>query len=57
MFPTRCYDEVCFRRLLEPSSVHLSLGECLDLAMADNIVSLLIQENYVNHRPIVASKR
>ncbi len=45
----------CARRLLEPSSAHLSFGERSELVFADmDLVPLLVQENYVNHRPAIA---
>lgn len=46
----------CSRQLLEPSSGQLSLGDRLELVFADSdLVPLLLQENYVNHKPAITS--
>ncbi|GAX74453.1 hypothetical protein CEUSTIGMA_g1902.t1 [Chlamydomonas eustigma] len=43
------------RRLFEPSMATCSINDQLDLVFADSdLVPLLIQENYVNHRPVIA---
>ena len=43
------------RKLLSLESQHLSLGQQSDLIFQDmDLVPLLIQENYLNHRPIIA---
>lgn len=43
------------RKLLSSEAQHLSLGHQSDLIFQDmDLVPLLIQENYLNHRPIVA---
>eukprot|EP00798_Chlamydomonas_sp_ICE-L_P027941 gene27941-biopygen3368 len=44
----------CARKLLEPASSSMSIQDRLNLAMVDDIVPLLIQENYLNHRPVIA---
>ena len=44
----------CARRLLEAGSVHLTMQEKMDMFFADDIVPLMVQENYVNHRPAIA---
>lgn len=44
------------RKLLSVEAQHLSLGAQSDLIFQDmDLVPLLIQENYLNHRPIVAT--
>ncbi|GAB4817566.1 hypothetical protein N2152v2_004612 [Parachlorella kessleri] len=44
------------RKLLSPDCDSLSLGDQLDLVFQDmDLVPLLVQENYVNHRPRLAS--
>lgn len=44
------------RKLLSMEAQHLSLGTQSDLIFQDmDLVPLLIQENYLNHRPIVAT--
>ena len=43
------------RRLLEASSAQLSVGAKTDLVFQDDsLVPLLVQENYLNHRPSMA---
>ena len=43
------------RKLLSPESTSLSLSDQLDLVFQDmDLVPLLVQENYVNHRPRIA---
>ncbi|EFJ40860.1 DNA replication factor C complex subunit 1 [Volvox carteri f. nagariensis] len=45
----------CARRLLEPACSLLSMGDRMELVFADmDLVPLLVQENYVNHRPTIA---
>ncbi|GIL93301.1 hypothetical protein Vretimale_15681 [Volvox reticuliferus] len=45
----------CGRRLLEPSCSLLPMSERMDLVFADmDLVPLLVQENYLNHRPTIA---
>lgn len=45
----------CARKLLDGSSASLRLGDKIDLAFQDmDLVPLLIQENYLNHRPALA---
>ncbi|GIL46547.1 hypothetical protein Vafri_3526 [Volvox africanus] len=45
----------CARRLLEPSCSLLPMSERMDLVFADmDLVPLLVQENYLNHRPTIA---
>lgn len=45
----------CARRLLEPSCALLSISDRMDMVFADmDLVPLLLQENYVNHRPTIA---
>lgn len=42
----------CARKLLDGSQAALSLSQKMDLAFQDmDLVPLLIQENYVNHKP------
>ena len=42
----------CARKLLDGSQAALSLGSKMDLVFQDmDLVPLLIQENYVNHKP------
>jgi len=44
------------RKLLSMEAQHLSLGTQSDLVFQDmDLVPLLIQENYLNHRPVVAT--
>lgn len=44
------------RKLLSVEAQHLSLGAQSDLIFQDmDLVPLLIQENYLNHRPVVAT--
>ena len=44
------------RKLLSMESLHISLGTQSDLVFQDmDLVPLLIQENYLNHRPVVAT--
>ena len=44
------------RKLLSMESQHISLGTQSDLVFQDmDLVPLLIQENYLNHRPVVAT--
>lgn len=44
------------RKLLSMEAQHLSLGAQSDLIFQDmDLVPLLIQENYLNHRPVVAT--
>ncbi|KAG2453593.1 hypothetical protein HYH02_001811 [Chlamydomonas schloesseri] len=46
----------CSRQLLEPSSGSLSVSDRLDLVFADSdLVPLLLQENYLNHKPAITS--
>lgn len=43
------------RKLLSPESASLSLSDQLDLVFQDmDLVPLLVQENYLNHRPRIA---
>lgn len=43
------------RKLLSLEAQHLSLGQQSDLIFQDmDLVPLLIQENYLNHRPIIS---
>lgn len=43
------------RRLLDAESVHLSLSDQIDLFFQDaDLVPLLVQENYLNHKPRIA---
>lgn len=45
----------CARKLLDGSSGALRLGDKIDLVFQDmDLVPLLIQENYLNHRPNMA---
>ncbi|GFR43759.1 hypothetical protein Agub_g4871 [Astrephomene gubernaculifera] len=45
----------CARRLLDPPAALLSMGERMELVFADSdLVPLLVQENYINHRPTIA---
>ncbi|KAG2439222.1 hypothetical protein HXX76_004584 [Chlamydomonas incerta] len=45
----------CSRQLLEASAGHLSISERLDLVFADSdLVPLLLQENYLNHKPAIS---
>ncbi|GLC37764.1 hypothetical protein PLESTB_001474400 [Pleodorina starrii] len=45
----------CARRLLEPACALLSMGDRMELVFADmDLVPLLVQENYLNHRPTIA---
>ncbi len=47
----------CSRLLFEPATRRKPLGEQLDLAFADmDLVPLLVQENYLNHRPDMAGE-
>ena len=42
----------CARKLLDGSQASLSLSQKMDLVFQDmDLVPLLIQENYVNHKP------
>ncbi len=42
----------CARKLLDGSQAALSLSQKMDLVFQDmDLVPLLIQENYVNHKP------
>ena len=44
------------RKLLSMEAQHLSLGAQSDLIFQDmDLVPLLIQENYLNHRPVIAT--
>lgn len=44
------------RKLLETSSMHLSMSSRTDLVFQDDsLVPLLVQENYLNHRPAPAT--
>ena len=44
------------RKLLSTEAQHISLGTQSDLVFQDmDLVPLLIQENYLNHRPVVAT--
>lgn len=44
------------RKLLSMEAQHLSLGSQSDLIFQDmDLVPLLIQENYLNHRPVIAT--
>ena len=44
------------RKLLETSSMHLSMSSRTDLVFQDDsLVPLLVQENYLNHRPAPVS--
>ena len=44
------------RKLLESSSMHLSMSSRTDLVFQDDsLVPLLVQENYLNHRPAPAT--
>ena len=41
---------------MEPSSGNLSVNDRLDLAFEDmDLIPLLLQENYLNHRPLIAT--
>lgn len=43
------------RSLFEPATANASINERMDMVFADSdLVPLLIQENYVNHKPIIA---
>lgn len=43
------------RKLLSMEATHLNLGQQSDLIFQDmDLVPLLIQENYLNHRPVVS---
>jgi replication factor C subunit 1 len=45
----------CARRLLDGSSSRSNIGERLEMVFQDaDLVPLLIQENYINHRPDLA---
>ncbi|KXZ52854.1 hypothetical protein GPECTOR_8g236 [Gonium pectorale] len=45
----------CGRKLLEPACALLSMGDRMELVFADmDLVPLLVQENYLNHRPTIA---
>lgn len=47
----------CARELLDSGSVRMKVGERLDLVFQDaDMVPLLVQENYLNHRPVIARK-
>ena len=44
------------RKLLSMEAQHLNLGAQSDLIFQDmDLVPLLIQENYLNHRPVIAT--
>lgn len=44
------------RKLLSMEAQHLTLGAQSDLIFQDmDLVPLLIQENYLNHRPVIAT--
>lgn len=44
------------RKLLSMEAQHLNLGAQCDLIFQDmDLVPLLIQENYLNHRPVIAT--
>lgn len=46
---------VARRKLLESSCGELGMGDRMDLVFADiDLVPLLVQENYLNHKPVIA---
>lgn len=45
------------RRLLESSSALMHFNERMEMVFADaDLVPLLVQENYLNHKPTIASE-
>ncbi|KAG1679124.1 hypothetical protein FOA52_000479 [Chlamydomonas sp. UWO 241] len=45
----------CAAQLFQPASQHLSMNDRLDMVFADaDLVPLLVQENYINHAPMIA---